>query len=208
MMTSTAQGSAIEPRDLTGLVLMGGQSRRMGQDKAWMPWHGEPLWQRQVRLLATLCAPVWRAVRHGARPEPNIIVDASPFPGPAPALVQALTSMPGTWLLVLAVDLPQVDLALLQALVAARTPDGVTMAASLARIQPLCSIWHRSAAERLPNPEQTVNASIQSLLTRVPQSTYHLPAERSHLLHNVNAPEDWKQAENMRPADNPKDGPR
>ena len=43
---------------LTGVVLAGGESRRMGQPKAWMNAWGEPLLVRTVRTVSRVCASV------------------------------------------------------------------------------------------------------------------------------------------------------
>ncbi len=41
-----------------GIVLCGGQSRRMGRPKAWLPFAGELLLPRVVRLLSEAAAPI------------------------------------------------------------------------------------------------------------------------------------------------------
>jgi molybdopterin-guanine dinucleotide biosynthesis protein A len=41
-----------------GIVLCGGQSRRMGQPKAWLPFGGELMLQRVVRILSEAVQPV------------------------------------------------------------------------------------------------------------------------------------------------------
>jgi len=43
---------------LAGIVLCGGQSSRMGQAKAWLPFAGETLLGRVVRLLHSAASPV------------------------------------------------------------------------------------------------------------------------------------------------------
>src|SRR5438105_14400226 len=41
-----------------GIVLCGGQSKRMGRAKAWLPFAGELMLPRVVRLLSEVVAPV------------------------------------------------------------------------------------------------------------------------------------------------------
>ena len=41
-----------------GIVLCGGQSKRMGRPKAWLPFAGELMLPRVVRLLRTSVEPV------------------------------------------------------------------------------------------------------------------------------------------------------
>ena len=41
-----------------GLVICGGQSQRMGRPKAWLPFAGEILLPRIVRLVAEVVSPV------------------------------------------------------------------------------------------------------------------------------------------------------
>ncbi len=46
-----------------GVVLCGGRSRRMGKSKVWLPFGGEYLLQRTVRILAGVVQPVIVAAR-------------------------------------------------------------------------------------------------------------------------------------------------
>ncbi|MBO0696335.1 MAG: NTP transferase domain-containing protein, partial [Verrucomicrobia bacterium] len=40
--------------NISAVLLAGGQSRRMGTDKATLPFRGKPLWQIQLGLLREL----------------------------------------------------------------------------------------------------------------------------------------------------------
>ncbi len=175
---------------LTGLVLMGGRSLRMGRDKAEIPWPEAPLWERQVRVLWALCDPVWRAVAYGHREEPGVLVDKTPYPGPVPPILAGLQQMPGNWLLVLAVDLVQVDVELLEKLVQTRVEGGVSMAADEQHWQPLCSIWHRSVLAKIPTDRDWAGCSMRSLLQHVPTTEYPVPKYAAHQLKNLNTPQD------------------
>jgi molybdenum cofactor guanylyltransferase len=41
-----------------GIVLCGGQSKRMGRPKAWLPFGGETMLERVVRLMSEIVAPI------------------------------------------------------------------------------------------------------------------------------------------------------
>ncbi|MFL5330688.1 MAG: molybdenum cofactor guanylyltransferase [Gemmataceae bacterium] len=43
---------------LAGIILCGGESRRMGRDKAWLPFGNETMLQRVVRIVGEVCEPV------------------------------------------------------------------------------------------------------------------------------------------------------
>ncbi|RME40999.1 MAG: molybdenum cofactor guanylyltransferase, partial [Planctomycetota bacterium] len=50
-------------RRIGGLVLCGGRSRRMGRDKAWLPFGPETLLQRMVRIVGEVASPLLVAAR-------------------------------------------------------------------------------------------------------------------------------------------------
>lgn len=53
----------VTPSKVGGMVLCGGQSRRMGQDKSWLQIDGEYLLTRVVRILHSVVQPVVVAAR-------------------------------------------------------------------------------------------------------------------------------------------------
>ena len=88
--------------ELLGVVLAGGRSRRMGTDKALLPFGKDTLLGHQVRLLTRLCA---RVVVSGTYTGFDCIADARPDGGPLAGLSAAAAAWPGA-LLVLPVDMP------------------------------------------------------------------------------------------------------
>src|SRR5881394_2170013 len=87
------------PSPASGFILAGGQSVRLGRDKANLDWHGRPLLNHMVELLATVCDPV-RIVGRGDLP------DAIPGLGPIGGIFTALMSTATDLNLIVAVDLP------------------------------------------------------------------------------------------------------
>jgi molybdenum cofactor guanylyltransferase len=48
----------LEPQQVGGIILCGGQSKRMGRPKAWLPFGSETMLERVVRLLGQLVRPI------------------------------------------------------------------------------------------------------------------------------------------------------
>jgi molybdenum cofactor guanylyltransferase len=83
-----------------GMVLCGGQSKRMGRPKAWLPFGDEFMLQRVVRILATVLEPI---VVVAAREEPVpplpsgafVVRDEQPGRGPLQGLATGLKALEG-----------------------------------------------------------------------------------------------------------------
>lgn len=107
------------------VVLCGGQSRRMGTDKAFLTYQGKPLYEHQLNFLRRFGpGQVMLSGRRGvAYPGvPEIVVDAPDSSGPVAGLSAALENCRHPHLLVLAVDMPKASSALIEALLARRKP--------------------------------------------------------------------------------------
>ncbi len=81
-----------------GIVLCGGQSKRMGQPKAWLPFAGELMLQRVVRLVGEAVRPVVVVAAPGQElpslpPEVPIVRDETQGRGPLQGLAAGLKAL-------------------------------------------------------------------------------------------------------------------
>jgi molybdopterin-guanine dinucleotide biosynthesis protein A len=83
-----------------GVVLCGGQSSRMGRPKAWLPFGGETMLARVVRLLGEVVAPIVVVAAPGQDvpelpPEVEVVRDAERGRGPLQGLAAGLEALRG-----------------------------------------------------------------------------------------------------------------
>ena len=141
---------------LFGLLLTGGHSRRMQRDKAALEYEGRTQLQRAITLLQPMVSQLFVSVRSDQQQDPlraghAQIADRITDIGPIGGIHAALHGHPQAAWLVLAIDLPFLDAATLQQLIAARDPQRLATAFRSrfdGKPEPLCAIWepHSRAA--------------------------------------------------------------
>jgi molybdopterin-guanine dinucleotide biosynthesis protein A len=154
---------------VTGLILAGGASRRMGRDKALLVFEGERLIDRAIQRLAPHCREVLVASGDGRRLDVPVmqIADDPAVEGPLAGLLAGLDAAGSADVAVVSVDAPFIDLAVLAlcqrlrgaAPVAAPVVDGV--------VQPLHAVWDRSAALALRRAAAAGERSPRRLVTHL-----------------------------------------
>jgi molybdopterin-guanine dinucleotide biosynthesis protein A len=185
---------------LYGLVLSGGRSQRMQRDKATLEYAGQSQLARAVALLEPLverCFVSTRADQRGdaQREVYQGIVDLVADIGPLAGIHAALHAHPQAAWLVLACDLPFLDAATLQQLIAARAPQRLASAFRSShdgKPEPLCAIYEpdcRAAIDAWIAADQRCPRSFLAQ-AEVLLLTLHNP----RALDNVNTAEEYQQA--------------
>jgi len=187
---------------LTGFVLAGGASRRMGRDKAQIPWgrgtlliHGVERMKRVMREVFVVGTVAQESV-----PVP-VLVDKLPGLGPLAGVHAALSHSVTDWNLILAVDLPLVPPKLL-AWIADLQADSSALAIVLrvkSQLQPLCAAYHRGllpdVEKALANRELSIHRLLERLSTRIIEEDQLIASGFvPEMLLNVNTPEDMERA--------------
>ena len=186
-------------RQIHGLILAGGQSRRMGRDKAHIAAVGKPQLEHCAELLAPFVDTVWVSVRQGQPADPlrdsyPQIVDYVPDGGPLVGVVSALQSQPEADWLVLAVDLPHLDAATLAYLLEHATDSRFTAFRSNhdGLPEPLCALYRAGSLELLESYLESGIRCPRKVLIKSEAELLDLPNPRA--LDNVNTPDDLRAA--------------
>jgi molybdopterin-guanine dinucleotide biosynthesis protein A len=181
-----------------GLVLAGGQSRRMGQDKALLRRNGKSQLANLVALLEPLVERVFVSTRSDQREESERrqfaqIIDRYPAVGPIAGVLSAMDDYPNVDWLVVACDLPNVDETTVRFLIDNRSDSGPFTAYQSSYDdlpEPLCAVYHRGSDALV---REFVDAGVtcpRKMLIR--SDTRLLTQPDPHSLDNVNTPDDLR----------------
>ena len=185
---------------INGLVLAGGKSTRMGKDKGMIEYHGMPQREYLYHLLSRVCEKTYVGIRSDQKedfPEGmETIVDDDSYKGPYNGLISAHKKFPEVAWLVLACDLPLIDLASLQELIAGRDPDAVATSFAQKKdplSEPLCAIWEPKAFEKSISYLEGGNGTCPRKFLIGNETKLVFPSNENVLL-NANSEEEYKEA--------------
>ncbi len=192
---------------LSGFVLAGGESRRMGTDKAKLVLGNETVLARQVRRLSAVCRFVTVLAPPSKFPELHVPVlpDVEPGRGPLGGLLTGLARARTEFNLFLGCDLPFVGERFLRwlALSSLSCPaDAVVPGMKSGGSQPLCAVYRRRALPAvrasLASGENRVQAALSRLRRReIPWREIASAGFSARIFDNMNTPQDYETAKRM-----------
>lgn len=180
---------------LSGVVLAGGASRRMGRDKALLLIDGEPMVARVARRIATLCDDVVVASGDGRRLGQLLwpqVADRHPGAGPLAGIVAGLAAARHPLVAVVAGDMPDASPEVLQLLAERWGGEPAIVPQFAGRVEPLHAVYAASSgaamAARLDAGLRSVQGALAALGAVVVDAAALDPTLR--FLRNLNDPAD------------------
>jgi molybdopterin-guanine dinucleotide biosynthesis protein A len=194
---------APSPSETAGLILIGGQSARMGTPKALALLAGEPLWQHVARALTPLVDVLLflGQIEGFLPPAPARVIRDNPSGiGPLGGMVAGLEQSGHRHHLLVAVDYPLVRPALLSAILANADLAKAVCGAVGGMVEALIGYYHVDCAPAIRQMLAEGETRTHQLLQRVDglvladdEIAKIDPAKWSHF--NVNTPSDLREAE-------------
>lgn len=185
-------------KTLTTVLFAGGESRRMGVDKATLMVDGEPMWARQFRIMRAL-RPAKMMVSARNKPtwcplDIELAFDEPPSRGPLSGLTAALKLIQTSHLLALAVDLPQITSEHLKKLWSLSRPGIGIVPRNGNFFEPLCAIYPvetvSAVKQALSGGDVSLHNLIQTLVGRKQIQFYSITKFEAAFYRNVNTPSD------------------
>lgn len=178
-----------------GYVLVGGNSSRMGRNKALLPYHGRTLSEAVAETLHRLTGQA--TLVGGSRDTEwvrfGFVSDLYPGEGPLGGILTALRHSTSDWNLIAACDMPCLREDFLRQLLTiaeAGDADAVIPTGPSGKWEPLCAAYHRRCLQPLTDAFAQGVRKITTALTAVRVTVWQVPEELA-CFQNVNTPEDW-----------------
>jgi molybdopterin-guanine dinucleotide biosynthesis protein A len=188
---------------LTGFVLAGGKSTRMGQDKAAVTLNGRTLLEHTLAALREVCGDIAILGKHALYGALGpVYEDIFPECGPLSGIHAALTNSQTKFNLIIAVDTPFLSSAFLSYMAerAIATDSVITTPEINGYTQPLCTVYSR---DFLPIAEQALRSGNYKIVPLFPKDktlVIHEPELRqfafaADMFENLNTPDDLARAQ-------------
>lgn len=152
--------------DVTGIILAGGKSRRMGHEKGLVEFHGKPLIHYALKLLSQFTDHI---LISSSNPDYlkfgfELVSDEISGQGPAAGLAASLSYSMTPWNLVLACDLPFLESELIQNLFAQAENSLAVIPMHNGVLEPLAALYHKDLAPVFEASVYSGNLSLHKIL--------------------------------------------
>ena len=175
-------------------LFAGGASRRMGTDKALLPWRGSTLVRYLAGELDFFSEKLLSAQQPSLLPGADwrLVPDLRPGCGPLGALESVLSAMRSDAALCVACDLPFFTRELGQAMLRAfrEGADCLICRDETGRVHPVCAIYRRQALPVVTGQLQAGDFRMMHLLAKLKTDYFSVAAAQ---MQNANTPEIWSE---------------
>ena len=185
---------------IAALILAGGKSSRMGTDKALVNYQDKPMLQQVYQVAAECTEQVyvltpWSDRYQSILPSDcNYLIETQPGKGPVNGLSEGLAQISADWILLLACDLPLLDIEIIQSWIN-KLPQIPTSTLALVPQrsdiwEPMCGFYRKEIKTELYTFLKSGKRSFQELLSGIEVEVLDVDEKAGLMLLNCNYPGD------------------
>jgi len=191
--------NTLAKQSITGIVLSGGKSRRMGKEKGLCEFRGKPLISYAIEVMESLCETVIISANNQLEKYEKlgyqVITDEYQEVGPLGGLYSCLKQSETEINLVLSCDTPFITKELfVELLQFSKHFDAVVPRHSNGFVEPLTALYHRSALLQMEQQLSAGRYKMIDLLDKINTKYVAIgsgnPGLHVSVFHNLNSPED------------------
>lgn len=186
-------------QSITGFVLAGGESRRMGVDKGTMKLNGKPMIEHAIQALIPCTKPIiilanTNKFNHFGYP---VFSDDIKNSGPLAGICKGLSISNTEWNAFVCCDSPYINTELISFLISQKEDFEAVVPSYKGRIYPLSAIYKLSTLSvfqnQLDHQKLRVKDALLSINVKTIELTEEMPFFNKKLLTNINTPEDFEK---------------
>lgn len=193
--------------EVTGVLLAGGNSRRMGEDKRYLVVGEQTLLERGLAVLRSIFQEVLVVIAQDSPPlnvDARVVRDLVPDCGSLGGLYTGLTQATTPYIFVVACDMPFLDPAVITQFTSRRADADIVMAKLSARLHPMHALYNRRCLLVVEQMIRARQLKIQKMVSHASLRVRYVteadlvtidPSGRS--FHNVNTPADLEVARSL-----------
>lgn len=193
--------------EVTGVLLAGGKSRRMGEDKRYLVVGDETLLERGLGVLRSVFQEVLVVIAQDSSPvgiDARVVRDLVPECGSLGGLYTGLMRATTPCIFVVACDMPFLDRAVIAQFTSRSATADIVMAKLAARLHPMHALYGKRCLPLLEQMIQARQLKIQELVSHASLRVQYVtemdllaidPSGRS--FQNVNTPADLEAARSL-----------
>lgn len=185
---------------LVALILAGGKSSRMGEDKALISWQGMPMLKR-VYQVASKCTEKVHIITPWPERYQAILsekcewlIESNSGQGSLVGFAQGLAQIESDWILLLGCDLPLLKSDIIQdwgTQLSRLSPEILALVPKQSQgWEPLCGFYRQQIKIELEKFIDRGDRSFQNLLSQIPVQPLFIDSEIAKMLRNCNTPSD------------------
>src|SRR5215510_6364949 len=193
--------------EVTGVLLAGGKSRRMGEDKRYLVVGEQTLIERGLSVLRSIFRDVLVVIAQDSPPlgvDAKVVRDLVPECGSLGGLYTGLRQAATPWIFVVGCDMPFLDQAVIAQFTNRRAGADIVMAKLGTRLHPMHALYGKQCVPVLEQMVQARQLKIQALVSYSSLRVQYVtevdlltidPA--GHSFQNVNTPHDLEVARSL-----------
>lgn len=193
--------------DVTGVLLAGGKSRRMGEDKRFLVVGEQTLLERGLGVLSSIFQEVLVVVAQDSPPldvDARVVRDLVPDCGSLGGMYTGLMQAATPYIFVVACDMPFLDSAVISQFTSRRTTADIVMAKLAARLHPMHALYGKGCLLAMEQMILVRQLKIQEMVSHAALRVRYVteadlltidPSGRS--FQNVNTPADLEVARSL-----------
>ncbi len=181
--------------DVTGIILAGGKSKRMGKDKSFLSYRGKFFIDRLLDALKdTAVSGILISVNEFDEYDSlpfRKIKDSFVDHGPLAGIYEALTVSHNNHILCVPCDMPVIDSAVLNSILSESTPHIINVTVVDQNLHPLLGVFPKTILPNLENYLKSDRKKVFDFITGVDYKLIDLSAFRNRII-NINTEDEYR----------------